>query len=403
MAGNRKIRTFSPYTYNIQYTRPGSGPFQAQRPHVHSALVPEEHMVVSKNKANWYVYATNNIVYSNNGDCEYKFVKCLTTFKIVSRSEAESIKPKSDAIIPIDESGMLYAIIDAASSDDNDIIWDGTKSVQITHNLECNVDFIVIADGIYLNVRKQFINKNSFNVIFHDNFNKISYSSIKIIIYRIGIEPFSTIEESIIEHDIVNKMIMIDNRFMSTNCIVNVFDKQGVSYVVPTVDLMPNRILIDDSLFNIMNKSEIQAECDEITESMQHIEEENALTPKQVLYEMMPEYKELSDRLIVLNNMIMKIGDSNELIDISKIVVHSFNDSRNFIISYHVNSSNVAWHGNYVDITHNLDGYVNFVIDGSTKSNLSYSANMISNNVIRITFDNPEKVVCTIKIFKIGN
>ena len=68
-----------------------------------------------------------------------------------------------------------------------------------------------------------------------------------------------------------------------------------------------------------------------------------------------------------------------------------------------MNSSNVAWHGNYVDIAHNLDGYVNFVIDGSTKSNFSYSANMISNNVIRITFDNPEKVVCTIKIFKIGN
>jgi hypothetical protein len=404
MPPSRRTRGFSPYNYNIQYAKPGEGPHQQSRPYVNMAIVPEEHLVISKKNPNWYAFVNTTYSYTLDENCMLHFESVAANIKVVSKSEnlTEEEKPLREVAMP---APSISVNLNASMSTSHE--WTSKSKVKIVNSLTEQIDCIVIVDGIYKVCKKKF--ENGFEIDFGNDFNFNDHRSISVIAYVIDgafSSMFECKEVSKPEVDSINSVLRFDNAFASTKCAPLVFDEDGFTIACKNIDLMPNQVLIDSIDAGVINRLDLEAErrnlIDRTNELLtalgQPTPPSSCLigTNEEFTNVIYPRIQEIEQLLSEMN------ASSKDTIDrIGKVVEYTFNESSNFVLQYGKNAAGVNWNGCTAIIKHNMSGYVNFILDDTLWSKTSYEARFIDKNTISITFDKPEYAVCTLRVFKI--
>ena len=94
MAVNKKIKSFSPYNYNVQYAKPGAGINQKGKQYIKSSPVNQEEYVVTRKLPSFFAHLSNVFHYTISDECEIKFLKAVSTFSIKKDGIFQTIKYK---------------------------------------------------------------------------------------------------------------------------------------------------------------------------------------------------------------------------------------------------------------------------------------------------------------------
>ena len=243
----RRIKSFSPYSYGVQYAKAGEGPLQKPRPYVNMAILPEEHFVIAKQDPNWFAYMANTVTYSLDGDCSLTVDEVRSEISIVGKAEKMDDGYVS-APAEVTEKGASVEVSLKAEGVP-DVAWASQTEVKVSHWLNAEVDCVVLADGELLNVSKEFCSPDALTLRFQEGFRRSDYGSVRCVIYEIGNGLFPMVrgDGSQVSYDRVNGVISIENVQKTDKCVAMLFDGAGRSYVFSAVDLTPNRILFDAS------------------------------------------------------------------------------------------------------------------------------------------------------------
>lgn len=399
----RRIKNFSPYSYSIQYAKAGEGPNQKPRPYVNMALLPEEHYVVSKQEPNWFVYVHNSAIYSLNDDCSLSLDNVAAEITIINKSNLKDAKEST--LIELREDPMKSTVINLKKGLTG-FVWVSSNCVELFHLFDGKADCVIIADGKYLSISKQMTSDDKLMIWFDDNFIKLDYNEIIAIVYKIDDPtfPLKTLTKDDVNVDDINHCIYFDNPFLTNKCVPLIYNKGSRSYKVGNIDLTPNRVIISNDDLSYLNKSDIEAELENVNAQIDEIIADHPYVPSAALLEMNAEFANLVNQSSILNEKLDFLGDTDEYFDISSIMLYTFNsDCFSCSVRYGVNSKYVNWVGSSVVIDHNLKGYVNVVIDDTLHSQTSYKIFELSENRVKIQFDRPEYAVCSVRIFKIGD
>ena len=192
-------------------------------------------------KSNWCVYATNDIFYSVNSDLNLTVDKINTTFNIVNNDRLKNMH--TGIIDPDDDSYSIKVDIK-----DKKNVWLDRKTVFITHNLNSDVDCIVIGDGKYLNVEKNISNRIKISLRFNEDIK--DYKSVFCYIYKVGnfMFPIRRIDKSQFSlNDSINDITILNDIDSSFSFVF--IGKDGYSKNVP-IKRMNNRIGIKKDALN---------------------------------------------------------------------------------------------------------------------------------------------------------
>lgn len=396
----KRIKSFSPYSYSIQYAKAGEGPAQKPHPYVNMAILPEEHFVIAKKDPNWYVYVANTAIYNLDDECNLNIDRVKSEMTIIEKTEKMDEHYKSD-MIEIEELGSTTVVIDLLRNDN--VTWTSSNSAEILYALNSDVDCIVLANNEHVKISKKYTNSNRLNIFFKDDFNKSSYSSLIAVVYEIDNEQYRVKRTDDFNFDRINNVLSFSNDFMSNKCVPMIFDENNKSYIFENIDLTPNRVLVDSSNIETIQRVDVENELNSINEEISQIQNENSMVPSAFLYEHNEEYRQLIERRVELNNALDRIGSKEIYVNAKNAILYTYNSPNvYFSIKYGINDSNVTWVGNAAVINHNLNGYVNVIVDDTLHSNTSYRIFDVSLNQIKIQFSNPRYAVCSVRIFKIG-
>lgn len=156
MAINKKIKSFSPYNYNVQYATPGAGFNKNKKQYVKSSPVNQEEYVVTKRKLEFFTYLTNTFNYTINDECEINFLNLTSTFLVTKNDYFSKSFTTSE-----NNSKLVFReyIFDNSNIIDN--------TIKVDHNFfTSNVDCIVLLDDSeYLNFSMKNITKNSVKIV----------------------------------------------------------------------------------------------------------------------------------------------------------------------------------------------------------------------------------------------
>ena len=414
MPPDKRNKGFSPYTYTVQYARPGAGPVQAARPYVNMAIQGEDHYVVSKKDPEWFVYASNVFNYNLSDDCELIFDKATTELKVVHKSaklKEEDATPPTQ--VEVKTAGMKLNVKPSSSYSHQ---WIELNKLKISHTLGRLVDCIVIADSKYVTCRKKFI-QNEAVIVFSDSFKFTTYNSLHVILYQIDgdASKFSVAETTGYEYSPTTRTVSFENLFNGTDCVPLVFDRDGYAHFIRNADLLPNRVIVSADAIGVLNRAELESEKSAIEAELAAVRaaQPDPTTPVDYLYQQDPEYRRLKDRLTWIDDALASFSSSSPAdVNVANVMEYSFDECAKAIMQYGVDRTNVAWNGNTAIVTHNLDGLVNFVLDGSVDyassdavagSEPVFSVSIVDENRIAIEFNSPVHPVCTLKMFKVGD
>lgn len=399
MAITRRSRTFSPYSYSIQYAKTGEGPYQKPRPYVNAAILEEEELVVKAPTIAWLVYVINNFYFSSDEDCVLQPERVVSDFMVVKKDSNFSESLDSDL--------RLLKLADQsfeANLKNGD--WHGSNEVTISNHFHQNVDCFVLGDNEYLKIKKKFTSE-SIIIRFSQSFSKDDYDSLKVVVFSIDnmLTSFASrkIETSSIQYSQPANSIYFDNVFNTNRVVPLLFDMDGFSLNFDSPDLLPSRVIIPSDSDMTYSRSIIEAKIDELNSDIEAIASEFTGTPSEVLYQTNAEYKALVDEKALYEQRLTDIGDANTCINVlnATLYTYKFNDFHE-TIRYGVNTSNVTWNGDVVTIKHNLGGKVNVVIDAAKPALPKCRIFCVNSNTIRMTFTDPKYVVFNVSMFKVG-
>jgi len=400
----KRIKSFSPYSYSIQYAKAGEGPAQKPHPYVNAAIMPEEHFVVAKKEPNFYVYVSNTARFTLDDECVLTFNGITTKFMVVGKDSRPDVDSEYDLTEVKDESKVSY-VCDLCKNDDAYVTWLSDTDVQIKHYLDHDVDCIILADSKYIKAKKKFSTKNWMTLRFGEGFSRSTYEHVYVLVYKIGNEafPIMDVDESQISYDKVNDVVAIGNLFKTNKCIAMLFDEDGWAYPFENVDLTPSRILFKADEVEVIEKTTILNELSFVDDRIEQIIAENALVPLDALTEMNEEFRTLKARKAELNRRLEKIGDEDRFVNVVKALVYK-SEHKTFTKSlrHGVDESDVVWHGSTAVVTHSLGGYVNIVVDDTLASDTSFTARYIDDKTVSLEFARPKFTVCNVRMFKIG-
>ena len=402
-SNDRRSRGFSPYTYNIQYARPGEGPNQQARPYVNMAIVPEEHLVIAKKSPDWLVYTVNTLIYSLDEDCLLHFDKAVTTMKVVSKSE--SLKEEKGSLSKIEPSIRSVEVsVSSAGSQLHE--WTSSSKLTVKHSFSKMCDCVAFVGSRYAVCRKK-MEEGRMELDFGDEFDYRQADGVRVVIYEIDDKAsslFRTKEVQNYNYDRLNSVLSFDNAFASTKCVPVVLDSDGYSYGCSYIDLTPSKVLIRADELGVVDKSLLESERAELMARVAEIQASYGTPPPPTGYlsgrdeeftnVILPRVQEIDLTLRDMNASGMQYSS-----DISKIYEYTFSKSKDVTLQYGKSTGECRWSGNEVTVSHMMNGDVNFVLDDTLASNTGYEVSKVSDNEIKISFDSPEYAVCTLRLF----
>lgn len=406
MAINKKIKSFSPYNYNIQYAKPGAGLNQKGKQYVKSSPVNQEEYVITKRGAKFFTFLSNEINYRITDDCENKFLKMVSKF---SMRKDQIIKPYSDVYEISNKLTLKEITVKNENSYDYTII--NNKVIQINHNLGSSIDAILLLNGgKYLNFSMKRITDNSTQFILNEDVFTNSGSFIKVLIYPIE-ESFNVLD-NIISYDFyenkdlifdeVKNIIAIDNKCGSSKICPLVYNTNDETYLLNGYDLNPSYVSFNKNIFN--SRSSYKANILGLTEKLNQIINNNLNVKEEILYEINSEYKQIKDLINDYKNRLNLLETLNIEYDIKKILLYKINSGLfSKIITYNINDNNSVWsieNGNYiVTIKHYMNSIVKVILDGSNI--LDVDIYKIDNDTIKINFGKNMPTAYTLNLFKV--
>lgn len=346
MAINKKIKSFSPYNYNIQYAKPGAGLNQKGKQYIKSSPVNQEEYVITKRGAKFFTFLSNEINYRITDDCENKFLKMVSKFSI---RKDQIIKPYSDVYEISNKLTLKEIIVKNENSYDYTII--NNKVIQINHNFGSSIDAILLLnDGKYLNFSMKKITDNSTQFILNEDVFTNFGSFIKVLIYPIE-ESFNVID-NIISYDFyenkdlifdeVKNIIAIDNKCGSSKICPLVYNTNDETYLLNGYDLNPSYVSFNKNIFN--SRSSYKANILGLTKKLNQIINNNLNVKEEILYEINSEYKQIKDLINDYKNRLNLLETLNIEYDIKRILLYKINSGLfSKILTYNINDNNSIW------------------------------------------------------------
>jgi hypothetical protein len=399
---SKKIRSFSPYQYNIQYAKPGRGPVQVAKPYVKTASVTENEYVVTKLAPKFFTFLENSFYYTIDDDCNAVFNKLVSTFRVrndrllMEYENADIIENKiyAKSIEVTKKSGILY-------------YWKNKNTICINHNMNTIVDCIALLnDKEYLKFNKIMNSENSIDIQFLQEFKESD--KINVIIYQLA-NNFNTVDNIIttriyqyneIIDDELKDVLALENKFGNSNLFPIIYDSSNKSYILKNYDISPSYIAFDKneviSLDNLENEKEINI----LNANL--IRKNNPNVPEDVLYNENIEYKNLIDLIDQIDNRIKKLKNINHKYDISQIILYYINERyvRHNIFK-NIESSYVKWESsNTINIKHNLNGNIILILDSVKFYN--YTLYKVDSNNISIKFLDEVPESFSLRIYKVS-
>ena len=182
----KRTKSFSPYTYNVQYRKPGSSPFQQPQTYIPSVPLNEVKYVVNKRKIKedlYFTYVNGEFYYMIDDDCTINFINYSSTFNFINdrtNDEFEKIK--------INNMQNQFKYFDVKRKGESfDYHWYSNNCLKIIHNLNSKIDLCILIDDVYyFDFSFEEINQNEVQIYFD---NEI-FLNLKIIIYNIQTSNF---------------------------------------------------------------------------------------------------------------------------------------------------------------------------------------------------------------------
>lgn len=341
----RKIRQFSPYSYNIRYKVPGGGLNQNKK-YISSARGSNESSyVVSKLTPSYFCSISNIWYFDVNDDGTLNFVKCDSSIRItqekISNKSSSSLKYiTNDSITNKDSYSIDCNMNDIKENSlytikNNEIIIKNLYSDKIT-------DLLILFNNEYFNKRCQINlieNNGKFQIIFPKKIQ--SSDNIKIIVYDLTNESnFKLIK--------INKTKIID-------------------------DVINNQYLIEN-LYGVLNYKFLFLNKNSIINDIN--------------YDFTPQY------FIISKNFNMEDNGNN-------IYCYQSYNKKTYIIQHNVNNDFVCWNNKSIILNHKLNGVVNYIIEKNDNFNIIKKITYIDENNIKIDLnENYVPNVFTISLFK---
>lgn len=397
---------FSPYRYSLRHRRLGSNPYEISKsPYVKTGHLSEDVYVLSKEKPNWYAFATTDFLYGSDDLGNIKFRESITSISIVKAAQT-CIESSALNLVNMMNRDIPSVKVDL-HEDDSQMHWTSKNEVTVKVGFNDPVDCVVIVDRKYENVEKRHdLSSHTMVIRFGKTFNKDEHQSIEVIVYPIdGIDSFfrcATIWKDAAKYDCINDMIYCENPFSSSKVIPLLFNDSRFIISTKNADINPTRVMLHASDDLIVVKSKIENDLADANDRLTAIRSENPEITARMLYCSNSEFRTLTDKQKSLQEQLNDIGDHEYKFKFTKILLYSYN--RKFyhtILQQNVNADDVTWKGSRVIINHNLNANVNFVIDDS-ESGLSYEALKVSSNTIEIRFTERVPKACSIRVFSIG-
>lgn len=341
---HKRMRSFSPYRYNIQYARIGEGPIQKPHPYINMAVQPEEHYVLSKKEAHWYAYIVNTIYYESDDECRLNLEKIVSNLIIVDGGKklGEDLNPNLKRL----DASYQKTEVNLKSCE-----WIDNKSLCIRNPLGEYADCFVLGDNEFLKIKKK-ITEDSIIIEFD---NIVTANDLKAVLYSVNphTTDFSTkiINAENVNHSEGTNYIYFENAFNTNKVVPVVFNNDGFASNFENPDLTPVRVILKNS-----------------------------------------------------NNLI----ENNEVKVSKVMLYSHDADTFSETLRYGINSANVSWSENTAFVRHNINGTVNFIIDDTYDRNPQFTASIVNNSTIKIDFgelnleNDPKYEVCNIIVFKVG-
>lgn len=402
MAVNKKIKSFSPYNYNVQYAKPGAGINQKGKQYIKSSPVNQEEYVVTRKLPSFFAHLSNVFHYTISDECEIKFLKAVSTFSIKKDGTIPDFENVSEAESKI--ALMEYTITNNSSMGSNSILLNHTF---FTSNVDC---IAILNDSKYLKFKMRKINDRSVELILNEEIKLSTTDYIKVILYPLENSfnllnnniSYKTFEYDDLIFDDLKEKIAIDNKLGTSKLIPIVYDLFDSSYLLEGFDLNPCYIAFNMS--NFPSKTSLIKENEKLEKEMMMIRNENANLTTDQLVSLNNNYKirkeKYDSNLLIINNLIKVDREYN----IDKVLLYKIN-KESFIINlgYNIDNSSVTWckEGNNIVavVRHGLNCEVKVVLDREDVTN--YDIYKIDSNTIKINFGTLKPKTCVLNIFKV--
>lgn len=262
----KKIRSFSPYEYNVQYFKPGKGPVQVPRPYVRTASVTENEYVVTKVEPKNYTFLENYFYYTVDDDCTINLNSTMSVFKI----RHDMLVSEYEECVVLED--VFYHIkIDVVNNTTLQYVWKDRRTLNVNHNLNSMVDGIILlrlldADNKeyfqYLRFSQTMYSKNNIDINFDRNIGE--KCQLTIILYPLKsntnfLDNIITKNEYTYDQLTINEMsnsiVALKNDFGNTNLIPMIFDSNNKTYLLEKYDITPSYLLFPNNLFKLINSN----------------------------------------------------------------------------------------------------------------------------------------------------
>jgi hypothetical protein len=408
MAINKKIKSFSPYNYNVQYAKPGAGINQKGKQYVKSSPVNQEEYVISKRKPNFFTFMSNVFHYTINDECEIKFLKAVSTITVRKDTNIKEFEGVSTS-----ESKMALINYTVTNKPTSEYAITSSKSVQLNHSFyTSNVDCIALLnDEKYLKFKIKKINERSVELIFKDDINLLTIDYIKIILFPLENSfniltnniSYSIYENKDLIIDDLKEVIAIDNKIGTSKLIPIVYDMFDSSYLLDGFDLSPCYISFNQKDFQSIKS--LTDENEKLNRELMVIRNENLNLSIEQLMNTNKEYIEKTNKFKENERIINTLINVGYEYNISKVLLYKIN-KESYIknLRYNVNTDSITWLKEDTNIVaiikHNLNCDVKVILDRESITN--YDIYKIDSNTIKINFGDLKPKTCVLNIFKVA-
>ena len=395
----RRIKSFSPYTYNVQYRRPGEKPIVGKRAYIPNAGISLPEYVITKREEkekiipsdyiiNYFTYVNNTFFYLINDDCEIEFLKYSSEFEFLRSNKKESYELCETFNVK-----YTYEIFDI-----NKFQILSNNEIRINHNLNSIIDLIILNENKYF-FDYSYTEEDTFNIKIKFN-SDVDLGSLRILIYQIykydsPINRFKytifNLDDDNFSFDSVNNRYKIRNIFGTTRLklkINSIIDNQIKT--INSINVTPSYIFFDKNEIIHLNDLISQKE---MIESQQFSNDSS-----------------LIETYNNINNQINQLSNKNNYdVDIKSIeIYYPLENFEKKYIQFGKSNEIISWSSDnenyYIDINHSLDGYVNYLIDNNEFKNITYNMIFVSNYKIRMIISKNDSIPLSfsLSLFKVG-
>ena len=405
---DKRIKSFSPYTYNVIYRKPGEVPFIKEKTYIPNAgYGPPEYIINKYEKIHtvkkqhqpphypiisdqsYFTYVNNTFFYLINDNCEIEFLKYSSNFNFLT--EINEYKYENFSIYNVKYTFEIF------QQSKFEIL--SSCEIRINHNLNSIIDLIILNNNEYFFDYK-YIEEDLNNIKIKFN-SDINLNLLKIIVYQIyshdsSINRFNygiiNPNNDNFSHDDTNKRFKIRNIFGTTQLKLKITSIIGEEInQFNSINITPSYIFFDEN--EVITLNQLIAEKSQI-EEQQFSNNENLVS----------RYEKINEMIDLLSNQ------NNYEVNIKTIEIYYPNENfEKKYIQFRKSNNIIIWSNDeenyYIEINHSLNGYVNYLIDNDEFKNINYKMQYISSNKLKMIISKNDQIPLSfsISLFKIGD